>query len=99
MLYHVEKNTIIVILHKIKDVHNQNVKMHFNIINMEAILHYFINMEQKINNVINNVLEFMHYQIKDIFVMIHVDFIKIQQNHIVNVHKIIQHVHLLLNMV
>lgn len=94
-----EKNTIIVILQKIKDVHNQNVKMHFNIINMEAILHYFINMEQKINNVINNVLEFMHYQIKDIFVMIHVDFIKIQQNHIVNVHKIIQHVHLLLNMV
>ena len=98
-LYHVEKNIIIVIQQKIKDAHNQNVKMHFNTINMEVIFHYFINMEQKINNVINNVLEYMHYQFKDIFVMKHVDFIKIQQNHIVNVHKIIQHVHLHLNMV
>ena len=98
-LYHVEKNIIIVIQQKIKDAHNQNVKMHFNTINMEVIFHYFINMEQKINNVINNALEYMHYQIKDIFVMKHADFIRIQQSHIVNVHKIIQHVHLPLNMV
>lgn len=98
-LYHVEKSIIIVIQQKIKDAHNQNVKMHFNTINMEVIFHYFINMEQKINNVINNALEYMHYQIKDIFVMKHADFIRIQQSHIVNVHKIIQHVHLPLNIV